>query len=110
MSIQRAQDQIDQMQARAGAMDELISSGALTDLTHPVDDIEAQLTQISVTASVDTELAALRAQLPAPQAPELANPEGSTLTNQATPSQSDVTPPPATPVPPPPAPNQGEQP
>ena len=38
------------MQARAGAMDELLASGALTDLTNPVDDIQAQLDQVSTSA------------------------------------------------------------
>ncbi|HEX3563777.1 MAG TPA: PspA/IM30 family protein, partial [Acidimicrobiales bacterium] len=63
MSMQRAQDKIDSMQARAGAMDELLASGALTDLTHPVDDIQAQLDQLSTTSAVDNELAALKAEV-----------------------------------------------
>ena len=63
MSVQRAQDKIDSMQARAGAMDELLASGALTDLTNPVDDIQAQLDQVSATSTVDNELAALKAEI-----------------------------------------------
>ena len=63
MSMQRAQDKIDGMQARAGAMDELLASGALTDLTNPVDDIQAQLDQVSTTSTVDAELAALKAEI-----------------------------------------------
>ena len=63
MSMQRAQDKIDGMQARAGAMDELISSGALTDLTNPVDDIQAQLDKASTQTSVDSQLAALKAEV-----------------------------------------------
>ena len=63
MSMQRAQDKIDGMQARAGAMDELLASGALTDLTNPVDDIQAQLNQASTTSTVDAELAALKAEV-----------------------------------------------
>ncbi len=63
MSMQRAQDKIDSMQARAGAMDELLASGALTDLTNPVDDIQAQLNQASTTSTVDAELAALKAEV-----------------------------------------------
>jgi phage shock protein A len=51
------------MQARAGAMDELLASGALTDLTQPVDDIQAQLDQLSTTSAVDNELAALKAEV-----------------------------------------------
>jgi phage shock protein A len=63
MSMQRAQDKIDGMQARAGAMDELLASGALTDLTNPVDDIQAQLNTASTTSTVDAELAALKAEV-----------------------------------------------
>ena len=63
MSMQRAQDKIDGMQARAGAMDELLASGALTDLTNPVDDIQAQLDKASTTSTVDAELAALKAEV-----------------------------------------------
>ena len=59
----RAQDKIADMQARAGAMDELISSGALTDLSQPVDDIQAQLDKAGTASSVDSELAALKAQV-----------------------------------------------
>ncbi len=73
MSMQRAQDKIDGMQARAGAMDELLASGALTDLTQPVDDIQAQLDKASTTSAVDAQLAALKAEVGsgAPPAPEL---------------------------------------
>ena len=59
----RAQDKIADMQARAGAMDELISSGALTDLSQPVDDIQAQLDKVGTASAVDNELAALKAQV-----------------------------------------------
>jgi phage shock protein A len=80
MSMQRAQDKIDGMQARAGAMDELLSSGALTDLSQPVDDIQAQLDQASTQSSVDAELAALKAEVgtgaPPPAALGSADAEG----------------------------------
>ncbi len=62
-AMTRAQDKISEMQARAGAMDELLSSGALTDLSQPVDDIQAQLDKASTTSAVDAELAALKAEL-----------------------------------------------
>jgi phage shock protein A len=51
------------MQARAGAMDELLASGALTDLSNPVDDIQAQLNKASTASTVDAELAALKAEV-----------------------------------------------
>jgi phage shock protein A len=62
-AMQRAQDKIAGMQARAGAIDDLLSSGALTDLTAPVDDIQAQLDKVAATSQVDNELAALKAQI-----------------------------------------------
>jgi phage shock protein A len=70
-TMQRAQDKIESMQARAGAIDELLASGALTDLNHPVDDIQAQLDKVSATSQVDSELAALRAELASGTAGEL---------------------------------------
>ena len=42
---ERAQDKIASMQARAGAIDELLASGALTDLGSSTDDIQARLQQ-----------------------------------------------------------------
>ncbi|HUL28337.1 MAG TPA: PspA/IM30 family protein, partial [Streptosporangiaceae bacterium] len=46
MAVQRAQDKTAQMQARAGAIDELMASGALDDVTGPPrDDIQAELDQ-----------------------------------------------------------------
>lgn len=62
-TMQRAQDKIASMQARAGAMDELLASGALTDLTTPVTDIQAELDRAQAGTQVDRELAALKAQL-----------------------------------------------
>jgi len=62
-TMQRAQDKIAGMQARAGAIDDLLASGALTDLAAPVDDIQAQLDKVSAGSQVDNELAALKAQL-----------------------------------------------
>jgi phage shock protein A len=67
-AMARAQDKISQMQARAGAMDELLASGALTDLSKPVDDIQAQLDKVSKASTVDNELAALKAQVAEPTA------------------------------------------
>ena len=64
-AMQRAQDKISTMQARAGALDELLASGALNDLDHPVDDIQAQLDKVSAGTQVDSELAALKAELAA---------------------------------------------
>ncbi len=62
-TMQRAQDKIAGMQARAGAIDELLASGALDDLTTPVDDIQKELDKVSKTSQVDTELEALKAEI-----------------------------------------------
>ncbi len=62
-AMQRAQDKIASMQARAGAIDELLASGALNDLSTPVDDIQKELDKVQSTSQVDNELAALKAEL-----------------------------------------------
>jgi len=68
LAMQRAEDKTAQMQARAGAIDELINSGALEDLTaSPNDDISRQLDALSSQSDVEAELAALKGQ-GAPQA------------------------------------------
>ena len=62
-AMQRAQDKVAQMQARSGALDELLASGALTDLTSTNDDIQAQLDKAKGTSDVDAQLAAMKAQI-----------------------------------------------
>jgi phage shock protein A len=70
--LQRAQDKISTMQARAGALDELLQSGVLEDVGGDTDDIQKELDQAGQDAEVDKELAALKAQIgPAPSTPEL---------------------------------------
>ncbi len=63
MAIQRAEDKTAQMQARAGAIDELIASGALDDATslNRGDDIARELESMSSQSDVERELAALKA-------------------------------------------------
>jgi phage shock protein A len=76
MAIQRAEDKAAQMQARAGAIDELIASGALDDATsiNQGDDISRELESMSSQSDVESELAALKARtsgsLPAGEAPK----------------------------------------
>src|SRR5581483_9105197 len=45
LAVQRAKDKTEQLQARAAAVDELTTSGALTDFTSTDDDIDRQLKQ-----------------------------------------------------------------
>jgi phage shock protein A len=63
MAIQRAEDKTAQMQARAGAIDELIASGALDDASqvNAGDDIARELDALSSASDVETELARLKA-------------------------------------------------
>jgi phage shock protein A len=63
LAIQRAQDKTQQMQARAAAVDELTTSGALEDYTAQGDDIDRQLSQIQQSGQVDDELAKMKAEL-----------------------------------------------
>ena len=60
LAVQRAENKTDQMRAKAGAIDELVASGVLDDITGPKDDIERELAQMSSSSSVEAELAALK--------------------------------------------------
>lgn len=73
-AIARAQDKIANMQARAGALDELMQSGVLEDVGGETDDIQQELDEAGSAAEVDSELAAMKARLAiAPAAPEPAS-------------------------------------
>jgi phage shock protein A len=60
-ALSRAQDKIANLQARSGALDELLESGVLEDVGGTHDDIQAELDKIGASSSVDSELAALKA-------------------------------------------------
>jgi phage shock protein A len=51
------------MQARASAVDELVESGALEDLSSGETSLDRELAQISAQSQVDGELAHLRGEL-----------------------------------------------
>jgi phage shock protein A len=70
-ALQRAQDKIAQMQARAQATDELLESGVLEDVGGGTDDIQHELDQVSAGSQVDDELAALKASAALPPAGEV---------------------------------------
>ncbi len=64
MAVERAEDKTAQMQARAGAVDELIASGALNDpLSGGKDDITRELEQVSSGNEVELELARMKGQI-----------------------------------------------
>jgi phage shock protein A len=82
MAIQRAEDKTAQMQARAGAIDELLASGALEDVSGtPRDDIQAELDRMGAGSDVELELQKLRGELSSGSTPEL---EAGTGGNAAT--------------------------
>ncbi|MFC6085429.1 PspA/IM30 family protein [Sphaerisporangium aureirubrum] len=70
LAIQRAEDKTAQMQARAGAIDELLASGALDDFSgQRGDDIQAELDRMGGGSDVELELARMKAELGQGSAP-----------------------------------------
>ena len=68
LAMQRAQDKIAQMQARAGAVDELLASGTLTDLSGSSDPLQAELDKTSAQSQIELELAQMKGELAPPAA------------------------------------------
>jgi phage shock protein A len=62
IAMNRAEDKTEKMKAKSQALDEMIDSGVLTDYTSNKDDINKELEKITVTDSVEEELAKLKAQ------------------------------------------------
>lgn len=85
LAIQRAEDKTANMQARAGAIDELIASGALDDASNPGagDDIARELESMSSDADVEAELARLKGGS-APQQLESGSTSGDVLDAETT--------------------------
>jgi phage shock protein A len=65
------------MQARAGAIGELLDSGALPDVLGGSDPMTRELDDLTASMSVEQELASMRAALAAPAIPELSAGTGS---------------------------------
>ena len=71
LAIQRAEDKTQQMQARAGAIDELLASGALDDPSGTTkDSISAELDRLSSDSDVELELARMKQELGGSEAPK----------------------------------------
>ncbi len=106
LAIQRAEDKTEQMKARAGAIDELMASGALDDMVSgPHDDIQAELDRMGAGHDVDAELARLKGELAQGSAPRqiegTANGGAAAATNAASAGQpAPAQPAPAQPAPP----------
>jgi phage shock protein A len=88
IAMQRAEDKVAQMQARAGAMDELMASGALDDLSSTSDRLQAELDRGAAEPAVEAELARIKGELGGPTtAKQLGSGTagaGATTTEQAT--------------------------
>ena len=64
LAVQRAEDKTAQMQARAGAIDELVASGALDDVSSTgKDNLTLELERMASQSQVDDELARMRLEL-----------------------------------------------
>jgi phage shock protein A len=63
MAVERAESKTETMRARAGAIDELIESGVLDDVTDRRDSIDRELDQLTVSGGVEDELSRLKAEL-----------------------------------------------
>lgn len=71
LAVQRAEDKTAQLQARAGAIDELIASGALDDASGTSkDSLTAELERLSADSDVESELTKLKSELGAAPAPK----------------------------------------
>lgn len=64
LAIQRAEDKTQQLQARAGAIDELLASGALNDMTGSKDNITLELERMASANDVDRMLESMKRELP----------------------------------------------
>ena len=63
LAIQRAKDKTEQMQARASAIDELTTSGALEDFTSDQTQLDRELGALASKSQVDDELAKMKAEV-----------------------------------------------
>ena len=89
LAIQRAEDKTTTLQARAGAIDELLASGALDDASGTArDDIQTELDRMSNQSDVELEMSRLRGEL------------GQGTTPRAIEADQTSAPPAATPQPP----------
>jgi len=62
-AIERARSKTEEMQARAGAMDELIQSGTLEDFTSDKTQLDRELQQMASQSQVEQELAKMKQEV-----------------------------------------------
>ncbi len=92
MAIQRAEDKTAQMQARAGALDELMASGALDDAVGGRrDDIQSELDMMAAGSDVERELSRLKGEITAGAPKQLeGGANGNSQASQATQAQGQA--------------------
>jgi phage shock protein A len=91
MAIQRAEDKTAQMQARAGAIDELMASGALDDAVGGRrDDIQNELDMMSASSDVERELSRLKGELTSEAPKQLEGANGQAQAPAQPPRQAQV--------------------
>ena len=62
LAVERAEMKTENLQAKSGAIDELVATGVLDDPTSG-DTLDAQLRQLSASSNVESELAALKGEV-----------------------------------------------
>ncbi len=62
LALERAENKTEEMKARAQAIDELMETGTLEDLTGGKDQIDRELAKISTQTNIESELARLKAE------------------------------------------------
>ena len=62
MAVQRAEEKTENMKARSAALDELLESGTLTDLSGG-DEIESELAKVKAKSTVEDELAKMKGEM-----------------------------------------------
>jgi len=87
MATSRAQDHVEQMRARAAAVEELVSTGALDEIgSSSTSTLDRQIAALSADTQVDAELAKIRQELAAPAAPSAQLGEGAPASEQPAPA------------------------
>ncbi|WP_440951022.1 PspA/IM30 family protein [Methanosphaerula subterraneus] len=62
VSIERAENKTADLKARSSALDELIDQGTLEDFTGKQDDIDRELSKISATSTIESELSKMKTE------------------------------------------------
>ncbi len=67
LAVDRAREKTEALQARAGAIDELVEAGTLEEITGGEDAVERELSRLTAGQNVELELAQMKQQLGLPE-------------------------------------------